>query len=179
MLLVGAASAACKRPCVLRSWGGVGESAPLPTSTSIRLSVQFFRDNEATCSVAVWACVVPPSVMQHVVLLGRESWMRFNTRSYRVLPPRPHDNQVFGELTLSHHATTSVSAYAIYPRATDGGFHLLYDGTVGVALSDEPQLLEVNLVRSNGSPALTGQYLVDMLLQPGINSMQEHFAASG
>ena len=76
---------------------------------------------------------------------------------------RPHDNRVLGELTLSHHATTGVSAYAIDPTATDGGFHLLYDGTVGVTLSDEPQLLEVNLVRSNGSPALTGHYLDDML----------------
>ena len=57
--------------------------------------------------------------------------------------------------------------------------NLLYDGTVGVTLSDEPQLLEVNLVRSNGSPALTGHYLVDMLPQPGILSMQEHFVASG
>ena len=101
--------------------------------------------------------------MQHAVLLGSDSWMRFNTRSYRTLPPRPHDHRVFGELTLSHHATTGVSAYAIDPTATDGGFHLLYDGTVGVTLSDEPQLLEVNLVRSNGSPALTGHYLDDML----------------
>ena len=46
-------------------------------------------------------------------------------------------------------------------------------------MSDEPQLLEVNLVRSNGSPALPGQYLVDMLPQPGIRSMQKHFVASG
>ena len=90
MLLVGAASAACERPCSPRSWGGVGESAPLRTSTSIRLSVQLFRDNEPTCSLAVWACVVPPSVMQHAVLLGHDSWMRFNTRSYRALTPRPH-----------------------------------------------------------------------------------------
>ena len=107
--------------------------------------------------------------------------MRFNTRSYRALPPRPHENRVFGELTLSHHATTGVSAYAIDPTATNGGFHLFYDGTVGVTLSDEPQLLEVNLVRSNGLPALTGHlhYLVDMLPQPGILSMQEHFVASG
>ena len=73
MLLVGAASAACERPCNHRSWGGIGESAPLQTSTSIRLSVQFFRDNEPTCSLEVWACVVPPSVMQHAVLLGRDS----------------------------------------------------------------------------------------------------------
>ena len=117
--------------------------------------------------------------MQHAVLLGRDSWTRFNNRSYRALPPGPHANRVLGELTLSHHATTGVSAYAIDPTATDGGFHLLYDGTVGVTLSDEPQLLEVNLVRSNGSPALTGHYLVDMLPQPGILSMQEHFVASG
>ena len=118
-----------------------------------------------------------PSV-GHAVLLGRDSWMRFNTRSYCPLPPRPQDNRVFGELMLSHHATTGVSAYAIDPTATDGGFHLIYDGSVGVTLSDEPQLLEINLVRSNGSLALTGHYLVDMLPQPGILSMKEHFVPS-
>ena len=95
------------------------------------------------------------------------------------LPPHPHGSRAFGELTLSHHAMTGVSAYAIDPTATDGGSHLLYDGTVGVTLSNEPQLLEVNLVRSNGSPALTGHSLVDMLPQPSILSMQEHFVASG
>ena len=70
--------------------------------------------------------------MQHAVLLGRDRWVRFNTRSYRALPPRPHDNRVFGELTIYHHAKTGVSAYAIDPTGTDGGFHLLYDGAVGV-----------------------------------------------
>ena len=55
MLLVGAASAGCERPCSPRSWGGFGESAPLRTSISIRLSIQFFHDNEPTCSLAVWA----------------------------------------------------------------------------------------------------------------------------
>ena len=126
MLLVGAASVACERPCSPRSWGGFGEPSPLRTSSSIRLSVHFFRDNEPTCSVTVWAFVVPPSVMQHAILLVRDSWMRFDTRSYPALPPRLHDNRVFGELTLSHHATTGVGAYAIDPAATDGGFHLLY-----------------------------------------------------
>ena len=94
MLLVGAASAACERPCSPRCWDGFGESSPLRTSTSIHLSVHFFRDNEPTSSLAVWACVAPPSVMQHAVLLGRDSWMRFNTRSYRAMTPRPHDNRV-------------------------------------------------------------------------------------
>ena len=162
MRLVGAASAACERPWSPRSLGGFGESPPSRTSTSIRLSVQFFRDNEPTFFLAVWTCVVPPSVLQHAVVLGRDSRMRFNTRWYRALPPRPHHHQVLGELTLSHHATTGVWTYAMDPTAMDGGFHLVYDGTVGVTLSNEPQLLEVNLVRSNGSPARTGHYLVAM-----------------
>ena len=89
MLTVGAASIACEEKCAPRSWGGFGESTPLKTSTRVRLSVQFFRENEPTCSLAVWACAVPPSVMQHAALLGRESWMRFNSRSYRSLPPHP------------------------------------------------------------------------------------------
>ena len=72
-----------------------------------------------------------------------------------------------------------MSARAIDPTATDGGLHLLYDGAVGVTSSDEPQLLEVNLARSPGWPALTRQYLTDMLPQPSILSMQEHFVASG
>ena len=116
-LLVAAASAVCERPCSSRSWGGFRESSPLRASTSIRLGVQLFRDSEPTCSLAMWACVVPPSVMRHAVLLGRDIWMRLNTRSYHTLPPRPRDTRFFGDLTLSHHATTGVSAYAIDPIA--------------------------------------------------------------
>ena len=125
----------------------------------------------------VTGALVSPSVMQHAVLLGRDSWMRCNTRSYRALPPRPLDNRVLGELTLSHHATTGVVAFAIDPAASNGAFHLRYNGTIGVTLSDEPQLLAVNLVRSNGSPALTGHYFVDILPQPDIISGQKHFVA--
>ena len=116
MLLVGAALSASERPSSSRSWGGFGESAPLRTATRIRLSIQFSRENKPTCSLAAWTCVVPPPVMQHAVLLGRNSWMRFSTRSYRALPPRPLDNWVLGELTLSHHATSGVVAYALTPQ---------------------------------------------------------------
>ena len=66
-------------------------------------------------------------------------------------------------------------AYAINPVASGGDFHLRYDGAVGVTLSDEPQLLAVNLVRSNGSQALT----VAMLPQSDLPSREEHFATSG
>ena len=173
MPLVGATSAACERPCSPRSWGSLGESALLRNLINVLLSVQFFPDNEPTCSLAVLPCVLPPSVMQHHFLLGRDSGMCCNTRSYRAPPPVPQDNRVFGELTLSHHTTTGVWACAVDPTATGGGFHLLYDGTVGFTLSDEPQLLDVNLVRSNSSPVPIGHYRLDMLPQPGIRLMQK------
>ena len=79
-----------------------------------------------------------PSVKQHAVLLGRDCWMRFNSRSYRFLPPRPSDQRVFGELELVHHAPTGISVYAIDPTASGGGFHLRYEGATGVTLSDGP-----------------------------------------
>ena len=41
-------------------------------------------------------------------------------------------------------------------------------------MSHEPQLLVVNLLRSNGSPALTGYYFVDILSQPDFRSGQKH-----
>ena len=147
---------ASEPPALAHGVGGFGESSPLRTSTSIRLSVQLFRNIEPTSFLAVWACVDPPSVMQHTMLLGRESWMGFNTRSYRALPPRRRDKGVFGQLTSSHHATTGASTYDIHPTAKGGGFHIFYDGAGGLTMSDQPQLLE-NLARSNGSPALIGQ----------------------
>ena len=76
--------------------------------------------------------------MQHTVLLGRDSWMHFNHRTYRSLPPRPSDHRIFGELELSRHAAVGVRPYTINPVASGGGFHLLYDRTVDVTLSNEP-----------------------------------------
>ena len=179
MLSVGRASVASERNCAPRSWGGFGESVPLQASTSIRLNVHFFRADEPTRSIAVWTCVVPPSMIKHAVLLGRDSWMRFNNRTYRSLPPRPSDHRIFGELELSHHASAGVRAYAVNPVVSGGDFHLCYDGAVGFTLSDDPKLLKVNLVRSNGSQALTGHCLVDMLPQSDLPLEEEHFVASG
>ena len=71
---------------------------PLQTSTSVHLSVQLLRADEPTCSLVVWACVVTPSVVQHAVLLGRDSWVRFNRCSCHSLPPVPPGPRIFGEL---------------------------------------------------------------------------------
>ena len=70
-------------------------------------------------------------------------------------------------------------AYAIDSVASVGDLHLRYNDVVGVTLSDEPQLLPVNLVRRNDSQAITGHYLIGMLPQSDFPSVEEHLVASG
>ena len=68
--------------------------------------------------------------------------------------------------------------YAIDPAASGEGFLLRYEGVAGVTLSDDPRLLAVSLIRRDGSPALTGHYMVDMMPQPDLSSVEDHFVAS-
>lgn len=52
-----------------------------------------------------------------------------------------------------------------YIRSCDGPgvvYHLVYDDG-GVSIDHTPSLIPVNLIRIDGSPALTGHYIVDML----------------
>ena len=76
------------------------------------------------------------------------------------------DGRIFGELTLSL-CDDNLGSAAAYIRirnheVSDSAYHLVYDGQ-GVSLTDSPQLIPVNLVRLDGSPALTGHYMVDLL----------------
>ena len=41
-------------------------------------------------------------------------------------------------------------------------YHLIYEGK-DMSLDETPQLIPVNLFRWDGSPALTGLYLVDLV----------------
>ena len=114
--------------------------------------------------------------MQHAVLLGRDSWMRFTNCTYSSAPSAVGPSDFWRARVVSPRpGRPSV----VNPVASGGGFHLCYDGAEGVTLSDEPKLLAVNLIRSNGSQALTGYYLVDMLPQSDLPSEEEHFVASG
>lgn len=105
--------------------------------------------------------------------------MRFKNRSYRSVPPCPSDHKMVGELESPHHAPRGVLAYAIPPVASGGVFNLCDDDAVSITLADESQLLATNVVHSNGSQALIGHYLVDMLPQSDLPSVEEYFAASG
>ena len=82
-------SDACERHAPPRSWGGFGKSAPLLISTSVRLSVQFLHGDTPSAELAVLGCIVPVGTMQHLVLLGRDSWMHFAQRIYTILPRQP------------------------------------------------------------------------------------------
>ena len=117
--------------------------------------------------------------MQHDVLLGRDSWMRFNDRSYRTLDPRPGNNRVLGELTLSLPGLLGATAFVPDSSTHQESLHLLYADDAGITLSRDHRLVEVNLVGSNGAPGLAGCYLVDMLHDVDKFSTEEHIVENG
>ena len=100
--------------------------------------------------------------------------MRFNDRPHRTLAPRPGNNRVLGEVTLSlpglHGTTAFVPDSSTHPES----FHLLYTGDAGITLSRDHRLIELDLIRRNGAPPLTGCHLVDMLHAADIFSTEEH-----
>ena len=105
--------------------------------------------------------------------------MRFHSRSYQTLAPT-NDGRIFGELTLSHtfdNAHNSAVAYIHSCEAPDAAHHLVYDGP-GMSLTNARQLVPVNLVRLDGSSALTGHYMVDIATTHDGQDPLEHFVAS-
>ena len=105
--------------------------------------------------------------------------MRFHSCSYQTLPPQP-DGRIFGELTLSScdDNFSSAAAYFRNCETLDAAYHLVYNGP-GVTLTDSPQLIPVNLVRLDGSPALTSHYMVDFLPVHADSVPSERFVSSG
>ena len=106
--------------------------------------------------------------------------MRFHSRSYQTLAPT-HDGRIFGELALSHtfdNAHSSAAAYIRSCEASDTTHHLPYDGP-GMSLNTALQLVPVNLVRLDRSPALTGHYMVDIATTHDGQDPFKHYVASG
>lgn len=116
--------------------------------------------------------------MQHPVLLGRDSWMRFEQRTYITLPRQP-PQPTFGALSLCTPFTDHLSTFIQDDRLPDDVYHLRYAGPDAVSLTPTPSLIRVNLVRSSGTPALTGNYWVDMLHRDGFSSDPEIFVSHG
>ena len=144
------------------------------------MTVQFHHDGAPSASLAVWMYLVPDETMRCPILLGRDSWMRFHSRSYQTLPPTP-DGRVLGELTLAHICDNSgggASAYILNCDDLEVAYHLIYEGT-DMSLDTTPQLTPVNLVRRDSSPALTGHCMVDLLPLSDSSETTECFVSSG
>ena len=179
MIATGAADASCVRSTTPRTWSGFGSRQLLSTNRQARMTVQFNHNGATSASLAVWMYIVPNETMRCPLLLGRDSWMRFHSRSYQTLSPHP-DGRIFGELTLSPCDDNfgSAAAYIRNREPSDAAYHLVYDGQ-GVSLTDSPQLIPVNLVRLDGSPALTGHYMVDLLPVHDDSNSSERFVSWG
>ena len=128
--------------------------------------------------MGVHRAIVPHGTMQHPVLLGHDSWMRFEQRTYTTLPRLP-SRPLFGELSLATPYKDGLSTFVRDNRPSQDIIHLEFAGVHAVSLSATPSLVPVNLVRSSGLPAPTGHYLVDMLPRDGLSCETEIFVANG
>ena len=108
------------------------------------------------------------------ILLGRDSWMRFHSRSYQTLPTP--DGRVLGEFILVHICNNSGGGTSAY--ILEVAYHLIYEGT-DMSLDTTPRLTPVNLVRRDSSPALTGHCMVDLLPLSDSSETTECFVSSG
>ena len=179
MVATGAADASCVGSTTPRTWSGFGSRQLLSTHRQARITAQFSHNGSPSASLAVWMYIVPNETMRCPLLLSRHSWMRFHSRSYQTLSPQP-DGRILGELTLSlcDDNLGSAAAYIRNRESSNAVYHLVYDG-LGVSLTDSPQLIPVNLVRLDGSPALTGHYMVDLLPAHDDSNPSERFVSSG
>ena len=179
MVATGAADASCVRSTTPKTWSGFGSQQLLSTHQQARMTIQFNHNGSPSASLAVWMYIVPNETMRCPLLVGRDSWMRFHSRSYRTLSPQP-DGRIFCVLTLSigDDSLGSAAAYIRDRASSDAVYHLVYDG-LGVSLTDSPQLIPVNLVRRDGTPALTSHYMVDLPPAPDSSDPSERFVSSG
>ena len=82
MVAAGAADASCVRSTTPRTWSGFGSRQLLSTHRQARTTVQINHNGTPSASLAVWMYIVPNETMQCPLLPGRDSWMRFHSRSY-------------------------------------------------------------------------------------------------
>ena len=104
--------------------------------------------------------IVPPMVLQHGLLLGRDSFFKFQNHTYATLP-KEVEMPVESVLTLSQNPERNVAL--IQPTNIEHDYHLRYVGKDTVSLTSHPCMLMVMLVRADNTPAMTGSYFVQML----------------
>ena len=66
---------------------GFGFQYLLRTNRQARMTIQFYHDGTSSASLAVLIYIVPNETIRRPLLLGRDSWIRFHSRSYQTLAP--------------------------------------------------------------------------------------------
>ena len=102
--------------------------------------------------------IVPPMVLQHCLLLGRDYFLKFQNHTYATLLPKEAEMPVEGVLTLSQNPETNVAL--LQPTNTENDYHLRYVGKDTVSLTSHPCMLMVMLVRVDNTTVMTGSYFV-------------------
>ena len=161
MVRKGAASADMITVGKPHRWGGFTDSTEsLQTNSSACLSVQFLKGKQPTARMKVPCHIVPPMVLQHGLLLERDSFLNFQNHTYATLPKKT-ERPVEGVLTRSQNQETLVAL--IQPTNTENDYHLRCMGKDMVSLTSHPCMLMVMLVRADNTPAMTGSYFVQTL----------------
>ena len=110
MLQEGAASSDMITLGKPRRWGGFTDSTEaLKTNYSACLSVQFHRRRKPTAQMRLRCHIVPPMVLQHDLLLGRDSFLKFDHHT-NVTLPKQTGRPVVGELELRQENPQNVVA---------------------------------------------------------------------
>ena len=104
--------------------------------------------------------IVPPMVLQHGLLLGRDSFLKFRNHTYATLP-KEAKRPMEGVLTLSRNPEKNVAL--VHPTNTENDYHLRYVGKDMVSLTSHPCMLMAMLVRVDNTPAMTGSYFLQTL----------------
>ena len=100
--------------------------------------------------------------MGHPVLLGRDCWMRFDTRVFLTLSQRGPGGRTMDELTLLRLILLVgvLTPLTVKPLPC---VQLRFVGQEVIDLFEETSLVDVNLVRYSGLPALAEDYLVSLV----------------
>ena len=150
-----------------RRWGGFTDSTEqLQTNSSACRSVQFLKRKKPMARMKVPCHIVPPMVLQHGLLLGRDSFLKFQNHTYATLP-KEAGRPVEGVPTLSQNKEKNVAS--IQPTNTENDYHLRYVGKDTVSLTSHPRMLMVMLVGADNTPAMTGSYFVQILESWNLN----------
>ena len=128
--------------------------------SSACLNVQFVKGKEPTARMKVPCLIVPSMVVQHGLLLGRDSFLTFQNHTYAALPKKA-GRPVEGVLALSQNTEKYVAS--IQPTVTENDYHLRYVGKYTVSLTSHPRMQTVMLVGADNTPAMTGSYFVQIL----------------